>query len=112
MLPNSVLGLLRLVLTREIRQIVRVGKLSKKIAQEIMASHNEVTFVISGPETSSTSLSWLLYKLALHPEHQSVIHAELKQSNGYDSMPFLNTAIKESLRLPKCTFLDTYRPSR
>ncbi|KAK0245132.1 cytochrome P450 [Armillaria nabsnona] len=57
------------------------------------------TFVIAANETSSTSLSWLLYELAVHPEHQSIIRAELKQSNDYDSMPFLNAAIKESLRL-------------
>ncbi|PBK89343.1 cytochrome P450 [Armillaria gallica] len=58
-----------------------------------------MTFVIAANETSSTSLSWLLYELAVHPEHQSIIRAELKQSNDYDSMPFLNAAIKESLRL-------------
>ncbi|KAK0460203.1 uncharacterized protein EV420DRAFT_1673358 [Desarmillaria tabescens] len=53
-----------------------------------------MTFVVGGYESSSTSLSWLLYKLAVHPEHQSIIHAELKQSNDYDSMPFLNAIIK------------------
>ncbi|KAK0442262.1 cytochrome P450 [Desarmillaria tabescens] len=58
-----------------------------------------MTFVIAGFETSSTSLSWLLYELAMHPEHQSIIRAELKQSNDYDPMPFLNAAIKEILRL-------------
>ncbi|PBK64197.1 cytochrome P450 [Armillaria solidipes] len=58
-----------------------------------------MTFVIAANETSSTSLSWLLYELAVHPDHQSIIRAELKQSNDYDSMPFLNATIKESLRL-------------
>ncbi|SJL11671.1 uncharacterized protein ARMOST_15077 [Armillaria ostoyae] len=58
-----------------------------------------MTFVVAGHETTSISLSWLLYELAEHPEHQSIIRAELKQSNDYDSMPFLNAAIKESLRL-------------
>ncbi|KAK0432608.1 cytochrome P450, partial [Desarmillaria tabescens] len=57
------------------------------------------TFVIAGHETSSTSLAWLLYELAVHPKHQSIIRAELIQSNDYDSMPFLNAAIKEALRL-------------
>ncbi|KAK0440709.1 cytochrome P450 [Armillaria borealis] len=58
-----------------------------------------MTFVVAGHETTSISLSWLLYELAEHSEHQSIIRAELKQSNDYDSMPFLNAAIKESLRL-------------
>ncbi|KAK0442253.1 cytochrome P450 [Desarmillaria tabescens] len=60
-----------------------------------------MTFVIAGHETSGNSIAWLLYELAMHPEHQSIIRAELKQSgsNDYDSMPFLNAAIKEALRL-------------
>ncbi len=88
------------------------------------------TFVIAGNETSSTSLSWLLYELAVHPERQSIIRAELKQSNDYDSMPFLNAAIKVSMPSSytgdpcspletgvspstlKRTFLDTHRSSR
>ncbi|KAG7450918.1 cytochrome P450 [Guyanagaster necrorhizus] len=58
-----------------------------------------MTFVVAGHETSSTSMAWILYELAVHPEYQSIIRAELKQSNDYDSMPFLNAAIKETLRI-------------
>ncbi|PBK89327.1 cytochrome P450 [Armillaria gallica] len=130
-LPDSALGLLRLVPTREIRQLINVGNMAKKTARQIMASHNEVqtpegngdllnilararsagkmqddeieaqlmTLIIAGHETSGTSLTWLLYELAVHSEYQSIIRAELNQSNEYDSMPFLNAVIKESLRL-------------
>ncbi len=86
------------------------------------------TFVIAGHKTSSTSLSWLLYELAMHPEHQSIIHRELKGSNDYDSMPFLNATIKVSTAnsigcsysplvtgsspsTPSCAFIDTYGSS-
>ncbi|KAK0442279.1 cytochrome P450 [Desarmillaria tabescens] len=132
MLPDSVLGFLQLISTREIRLIASVGNAAKKTAREVMDSPDNkaqtpgddkdvvnllararsagkmqddeieaqlMTFVIAGHETSSTSLSWLLYELTVHPEHQSIIRAELKQSNDYDSMPFLNAAIKEALRL-------------
>ncbi|KAK0197848.1 cytochrome P450 [Armillaria mellea] len=131
MLPNSMLGILQLFSTREIRQLVSVGNMAKRNAREILASHNDgqtpegegdiisvlerarsagkmeddeveaqlMTFVIAGHETSSTSLCWLLYELAVHPEHQSIIRTELKKLNDYDSMPFLNAVIKEALRL-------------
>ncbi|KAK0232633.1 cytochrome P450 [Armillaria fumosa] len=60
-----------------------------------------VTFLIAGHDTTATTLSWVLYELAAHPEHQSIIREELKQSNrnDYDTLPFLNAAIKEALRL-------------
>ncbi|KAK0506711.1 cytochrome P450 [Armillaria luteobubalina] len=128
MLPDSVLELLRLFPTREIRQLISVGNMAQKTAREVLASHNEVqtpegsgdlldilarahsagkmqvdeieaqlmTFIIAEHETSGTSLTWLLYELAVHSEHQSIVRAELKQSNEHDSMPFLNA---ESLRL-------------
>ncbi|KAK0442306.1 cytochrome P450 [Desarmillaria tabescens] len=59
-----------------------------------------MTFLIAGHETTSATLSWLLYELAAHPEHQSIIREEVKHSyhNDYDSLPFLNAAIKEVLR--------------
>ncbi|KAK0197878.1 cytochrome P450 [Armillaria mellea] len=130
-LPDAALELLRLVPTREVRQLISVGNVAKKTAREIMARHNGIetseggsdildilakarlagkmqddeiegqlmTFVIAASETTSSSLSWMLYELAVHPEHQSIIRAELKQSSDYDSMPFLNAVIKESLRI-------------
>ncbi|KAK0474557.1 cytochrome P450 [Armillaria novae-zelandiae] len=60
-----------------------------------------ITFLLAGHETTATALSWLLYKLAAHPEHQSIIREEVKYSyhDDYDSLAFLNAVIKESLRL-------------
>ncbi|KAK0229312.1 cytochrome P450 [Armillaria nabsnona] len=66
------------------------------------------TFVIAGHETTATTLGWLLYELAAHPEDQNKIREEISQgrlqngklsSTDYDSMTFLNAAIKEALRL-------------
>ncbi|KAK0475208.1 cytochrome P450 [Armillaria novae-zelandiae] len=130
-LPASLLNTLKLFQTREIRQLASVGKIARKIAREILAlpgvqdetdkdvidmltralhtgqmQDDEIelqfiTFLIAGHETTATTLSWLLYELAAHPEHQSIIREELKHSyhDDYDSLPFLNAAIKESLRL-------------
>lgn len=85
--------------------------------------------MVAGHETTSISLSWLLCELAKHPEHQSIIRAELKHSNDYDSMPFLNAAIKvstfnsyivnlcsplvtgDSPSIPNWAFVDTHRSS-
>ncbi|KAK0199315.1 cytochrome P450 [Desarmillaria ectypa] len=60
-----------------------------------------VTFLIAGHETTATTLTWLLYELAVHPEHQSIIREEVMHfyHDNYDSLPFLNAAIKETLRL-------------
>ncbi|SJL11721.1 uncharacterized protein ARMOST_15129 [Armillaria ostoyae] len=58
-----------------------------------------VTLVVAGHETTGTTVAWMLYELSVHPEHQSIIREELKQFKDYDSMPFMNAAIKETLRL-------------
>ncbi len=61
------------------------------------------TFVIAGHETTATTLGWLLYELAAHPEDQNKIREEISQgrlqngklsSTEYDSMTFLNATIK------------------
>ncbi|KAK0197815.1 cytochrome P450 [Armillaria mellea] len=130
-LPNSVLNILSLLPTREIRQLTSVGEIAKKIAREILGAHavqdgedknivdiltrarltgqmgddeielQFITFLLAGHETTATTLSWLLYELAAHPEHQSIVREEVKHSyhDDYDSLPFLNAVIKESLRL-------------
>ncbi|KAK0216613.1 cytochrome P450 [Armillaria nabsnona] len=131
MLPNSVLKILKLFPTRELRQLANVGEVGRTTAREILAAHGVqdgtdkdivdvltkarltgqmrddeielqfITFIIAGHETTATTLSWLLYELAAHPEHQSIIREEVKHSyqDDYDSLPFLNATIKEALRL-------------
>ncbi|KAK0197839.1 cytochrome P450 [Armillaria mellea] len=140
-LPDSVLTVLKLVSTRAVRELSRVGETAGKVAREILAAQAElgvqdesdkdilnilgkstsysqeqrltgqlrddeiepqfVTFLIAGHETTATTMSWLLYELAAHPDHQSIIREELRQSylDDYDSLPFFNAAIKETLRL-------------
>ncbi|PBK66734.1 cytochrome P450, partial [Armillaria solidipes] len=109
MLPNSVLKILKLFPTREIRQLANVGEVGRKIAREILAAHGAQdgtdkdivdvlsksrglgyptdydrlslrTFIIAGHETTATTLSWLLYELAAYPEYQSIIREEVKHS--------------------------------
>ncbi|SJL11749.1 uncharacterized protein ARMOST_15157 [Armillaria ostoyae] len=131
MLPNSVLQILKLLPTREIRQLASVGEIARKTAREILTTYGVqdgtdkdivdiltrarhtgqmrddeielqfITFLLAGHETTATNLSWLLYELAAHPEHQSIIREEVKHSyhDDYGSLPFLNAVIKESLRL-------------
>ncbi|KAK0445342.1 cytochrome P450 [Desarmillaria tabescens] len=65
------------------------------------------TFILAGHDTTANAIAWLLYELARHPDDQIRIRDEIRQvqlseevltSNDYDSMPFLNAAIKETLR--------------
>ncbi|KAF9258812.1 cytochrome P450 [Marasmius fiardii PR-910] len=69
------------------------------------------TVIFAGHETSSSSLNWLLYELARHPEDQKKVFQEIKAirdkvgsdeeitPRDIDSMVYLNAIIKESLRL-------------
>lgn len=75
------------------------------------------TFFSGGFETSSTTISFTLYELAIHPEIQNRVRKEildaLKKSDGkitYDmtmSLPYLDMVISETLRkYPPLPFLD------
>ncbi|PBK75434.1 cytochrome P450 [Armillaria solidipes] len=69
-----------------------------------------VSLTLAGHETTSSTLSWLLYELCNHPEQQKRIRQEIAEvrtrvgaedelsSTDYDSMPFMNAVIKETLR--------------
>ncbi|KAK0449894.1 cytochrome P450 [Armillaria borealis] len=69
------------------------------------------TLTLAGHETTASTLTWLLYELCNHPEHQKRIRQEIAEvrtrvgaeddlsSTDYDSMPFMNAVIKETLRL-------------
>ncbi|KAK0210025.1 cytochrome P450 [Desarmillaria ectypa] len=67
------------------------------------------TFIMAGHDTTALTTAWVLYELARNPSDQAKIREEILQvkannnqtlsSNDYDSMPTLNAAIKETLRL-------------
>ncbi|XP_074539421.1 cytochrome P450 4T8 [Halichoeres trimaculatus] len=66
------------------------------------------TFMFEGHDTTASGLSFILYCLACHPEHQQLCREEVNQVlDGKDSMewedlsklPYTTMCIKESLRL-------------
>ncbi|XP_004679030.1 PREDICTED: cytochrome P450 4A11-like [Condylura cristata] len=66
------------------------------------------TFMFEGHDTTASGISWILYALAAHPEHQHRCREELQSLLGdgsslswdhLDKMPYTTMFIKESLRL-------------
>lgn len=80
----------------------------KTISVEEMAAHAHLVFV-GGYESSSTTMSFLLYELAKHPELQQQVYEEIVDTLGkhdgqltYDAvadMKYLAQCLDESLRL-------------
>ncbi|KAK7466186.1 hypothetical protein VKT23_004910 [Stygiomarasmius scandens] len=86
---------------------------SKRLDEEEVLSQM-ATIILAGHETTASTITWILYELARHPDHQHRVREELDQikkqkveagedeaftSHDYDSMPFFNATIKEVLRL-------------
>uniref|UniRef100_A0A8C4KYH6 Uncharacterized protein n=1 Tax=Equus asinus TaxID=9793 RepID=A0A8C4KYH6_EQUAS len=68
------------------------------------------TFMFGGHDTTASGLSWVLYNLARHPEHQERCRQEVRdllrdrepkeiEWDDLAQLPFLTMCIKESLRL-------------
>ncbi|KAM5237922.1 cytochrome P450 4F6-like [Ctenodactylus gundi] len=68
------------------------------------------TFMFGGHDTTASGLSWVLYNLARHPEHQERCRQEVQSLlrdrdpteikwDNLTQLPFLTMCIKESLRL-------------
>lgn len=80
----------------------RQGKLSIEEART-----QAIIIISAGHETTSSALAWLLYYLAKHPDYQTQIRDEvmglsesdLKNAQVLRSLPILNQAIDEILRL-------------
>ncbi|XP_069109522.1 cytochrome P450 4B1-like [Argopecten irradians] len=72
---------------------------------------NEVdTFLFEGHDTTASAISWILYSLATHPEHQTKVQAEIdsvlegrvSDHLKWEDMPklqYLTMCIKEGMRL-------------
>uniref|UniRef100_A0A8C8RB15 Uncharacterized protein n=1 Tax=Pelusios castaneus TaxID=367368 RepID=A0A8C8RB15_9SAUR len=66
------------------------------------------TFMFGGHDTTASGISWILYCLALHPEHQQKCREELRELLGdretiqwedLGKMPYTTMCIKESMRI-------------
>ncbi|KAJ8729799.1 hypothetical protein PYW07_016837 [Mythimna separata] len=92
------------------KQVNRVWTENDLIAQAVL-------FFVAGFETVSTSMSFLLYELALNPEVQERLVQEIKETdaknggkfdfNSIQNMPYLDMVVSEVLRLwPPADTLD------
>ncbi|RDD37852.1 Cytochrome P450 4F1 [Trichoplax sp. H2] len=79
-----------------------VGMTLDEMADEV------ITFLFAGHDTTSTSISWLLYSLASNPDYQKKCQEEIDNVLGdrteiawedLSSLPYLTLCIKESQRL-------------
>lgn len=73
----------------------------KELLDEIM------TLIVAGSETSAATMNWVWYLLALHPDVEQIVHAELDEAAYAQAPDFLQCAglhylkqvIEEALRL-------------
>ncbi|EGN99106.1 hypothetical protein SERLA73DRAFT_181927 [Serpula lacrymans var. lacrymans S7.3] len=84
----------------------------KRLNEDEMLSQI-ATLLLAGHDTTANTLVWTLYELARHPEDQQKVRDEIAAArkdvetrgdedfvpSDFDSMPFLNAVLKESLRL-------------
>lgn len=75
------------------------------------------TFLVAGHETTSSLLTWILYRLSIHPDVQTALRAECRANplpstqphgnnpltteelNELDHLPLLDAVVRETLRL-------------
>uniref|UniRef100_A0A3Q2HUP0 Cytochrome P450 family 4 subfamily F member 8 n=1 Tax=Equus caballus TaxID=9796 RepID=A0A3Q2HUP0_HORSE len=81
----------------------------KELSDEDIRAEAE-SFMFAGHDTTASGLSWVLYNLTRHPEHQECCRQEVRELlrdrepkeiewDGLAQLPFLTMSIKESLWL-------------
>ncbi|GAB1607969.1 cytochrome P450 4F22-like [Argonauta hians] len=89
--------------------IMLLARDSNGIGLSDLSIRNEVdTFMFAGYDTTSCSMSWMLYSMAAHPEHQHKVYQEIKDVlqgrdyvtwNDVPNLRYLTACLKESIRL-------------
>jgi enediyne biosynthesis protein E7 len=77
------------------------GMSDGRLVDEVM------TLIVAGHETTASALSWTWYLLALHPQAESRLHAELDANpelpapslTEVEELPYTNQVVREALRL-------------
>lgn len=62
------------------------------------------TFTLAAEDTVASAMSWMLYELSRRPGYQSQVREEITRITDYETMPLLNAAINETLRLHPLMF--------
>lgn len=99
------------VLARKLFELVLPVKCVLNLLVEIP------TFLVAGHETTSSLLTWILFRLSIHPEIQAALRAECRANplpstqphgndplsaealNELDHLPLLDAVVRETLRL-------------
>ncbi|KAF7358749.1 Cytochrome P450 [Mycena sanguinolenta] len=108
---NAVASGEKLVERKDLLSLLVRSNMAKDIPESHRLSDDVVvaqlpTFFVAGHETTSTATTWALYALALHPEVQATLRAEL-QTMGTDSpsldalnsLQYLDKVVREVMRI-------------
>ncbi|KAJ7215089.1 cytochrome P450 [Mycena haematopus] len=96
---------------RDLLSVLLKANMSPSIPERQRLSDAEViaqipTFLLAGHETTSTSTSWALHSLSLHPATQKKLRKELftvssenPTMDELNSLPYLESVVREALRV-------------
>ncbi|KDQ07869.1 hypothetical protein BOTBODRAFT_139546 [Botryobasidium botryosum FD-172 SS1] len=99
------------VKSRDLLSLLIKANMASDIPESQKMSDEEIldqisTFLIAGHETTASSLAWILYEIARHPEVQTKLRAEFTSASNENelgvedlmALPYLDAVLREALR--------------